>query len=253
MNFNVLRFDSIDSTNSEALRHARLNAEEGLCIVARQQTAGRGRQGRMWISPKDAGLFLSVVLRPKLEARLLPLITLASAISVYDALAGLWLAPDIKWPNDILVKEKKTCGILAETAETDRGLAVVVGIGINLNSDSFPSELANTATSLEAELGRAVSSSDIEEPLLKSFDLWYGRLCEPDGDQVIVSEWARRSTYFQGKKVRAALSSGNVTGVTEGLEPNGALRIRAEDGTLTIVQAGDVEQLRTATNSHIDL
>src|SRR5678815_1625350 len=89
MHFNILRFDSVDSTNTEALTHARLGADEGLCIVARQQTAGRGRQGRTWVSPMGAGLYLSTVLRPKLEAKLLPLITLAAAVAVHDTLAEI--------------------------------------------------------------------------------------------------------------------------------------------------------------------
>jgi birA, biotin-[acetyl-CoA-carboxylase] ligase region len=144
MNFTVRYFDSIDSTNTAALKQARTGADEGLCIVARQQTAGRGRQGRVWTSPPDAGLYLSIVLRPTPEAQQLPLITLASAVAVFDTLGQLDIDADIKWPNDILVDEKKICGILAETTETERGFAVVVGIGINLTSHNFPSELTDT-------------------------------------------------------------------------------------------------------------
>ena len=161
MNFTVLRFDSIDSTNTEALRQARLGAGEGLCIVARRQTAGRGRHGRMWSSPKDAGLYLSVILRPAMEARFLPLLTLGAAVAVSDTLSELGVEPDIKWPNDIFVNEKKICGILAESTDTDDGLAVVVGIGINLTSKKFPNDIRN-ATSLEDESGET-SAADVEE------------------------------------------------------------------------------------------
>ena len=119
MNFTILRFDEIDSTNTEALNQARRGADEGLCVVARRQTAGRGRHGRTWISEKDAGLFFSVVLRPAIETRLLPLVTLMSAVAVHDALETLYeIDCDIKWVNDIHVAGKKICGILAETAET---------------------------------------------------------------------------------------------------------------------------------------
>src|SRR3954463_15424461 len=154
MKFTILRFDSIDSTNTEALKQAHLGADEGLCVIAKQQTAGRGRQGRVWISPKDSGLYISVVLRPLIEAKYVSLITLTAAVAVFDALAEMGLEPDIKWPNDILINEKKICGILAETINTDKGFAVVVGIGINVSSANFPPELVDTATSLEAELGR---------------------------------------------------------------------------------------------------
>src|SRR5690349_6586261 len=99
MNFTILRFNSVDSTNLEALRQARLGVDEGTCIIARQQTAGRGRRGRIWVSPMDAGFYCSIILRPHLEADRLPLITLAIAVAVYDTLVELGLRPDIKWPN----------------------------------------------------------------------------------------------------------------------------------------------------------
>ncbi len=152
MNINVLTFDTLDSTNTEALKQARLGADEGLCIVASEQTAGRGRHGRTWVSEKDAGLYFSIVLRPKLETKFLPLITLMTGVAVHDTLQEYGLKPDIKWVNDILVNEKKISGILAETAETSRGLAVIVGVGINIRSANYPDEIADTATSIEEQL-----------------------------------------------------------------------------------------------------
>src|SRR3990170_1198552 len=100
MNINLLTFDAIDSTNIEALKQARLGADEGVCIVARQQTAGRGRHGRVWVSEKDAGLYFSIVLRPKIQTQYLPLITLMAGIAVHDTLAEFGIAADIKWVND---------------------------------------------------------------------------------------------------------------------------------------------------------
>src|SRR4051812_28356223 len=125
MNFSIVRFDTLDSTNREAADQARRGADEGLCVVARQQTAGRGRHGRVWISEAESGLYLSVVLRPKVEARLMTLITLMAGVAVYDALEGLSIEPDIKWPNDVLVADRKISGILAETIDTPHGVAVV--------------------------------------------------------------------------------------------------------------------------------
>lgn len=244
MNFTIIRFDSIASTNIEALKHARLKADEGLCVIARQQNAGRGRHGRSWISPKDAGLYLSVVLRPKIEIKFLTLITLAAAVAVYDTLEKFGLKPDIKWPNDVLINEKKVCGILAEMVETELGLAVVVGIGINIPDKSFPPELADTATSVAAELRRQVSIFAIEELLLPNIDQWYFRLQEPSGHSSIIDAWAARSTFFRGKEVRVTVNDDSIVGITDGLEPNGALRVKQVDGNVILIQAGDVERLR---------
>src|SRR5919112_1524101 len=111
----ILRFDSLPSTNTEAARQASLGAREGLCVVAREQTAGRGRRQRAWASPKDAGLYFSVVLRPALDAADWPLLTLAAALAARDALGDACaLDADIKWPNDLLAGGRKLCGILAE-------------------------------------------------------------------------------------------------------------------------------------------
>jgi len=244
MNFSVLRFDEINSTNTEAVRQARLGAAEGICIIATQQTAGRGRQGRSWISPKDAGLYLSILLRPTIESRYLPLITLASAVAVHDVVQGLGLAADIKWPNDVLINDKKVSGILSEAVETDRGLAVIVGIGINVKPDSFPGELSDSATSIESEAGNAVTFFELESALTEQFGKWYENLCGTGGPACIIKEWMRRSTYASGKNVRVTLANETITGVTDGLEQNGALRVRKDDGETVLVQAGDVERIR---------
>jgi BirA family biotin operon repressor/biotin-[acetyl-CoA-carboxylase] ligase len=243
MNFTILRFDTIDSTNTEALKQARAGADEGLCIVARQQTAGRGRHGRTWISAKDAGLYCSIVLRLKIETRYLPLITLMIGVSVCDTLAELGLRPDIKWVNDILIGEKKIAGILAETAETNRGLAVVVGIGINLKPSNFPPEIVNAVTSIETETGRYTASDELLASLTSFLDYFYKILQDDAGPETIRREWQRRSTYFSGKSVRVRLENETITGTTDGLEDNGALRIKTAGG-IRIVQAGDVETLR---------
>ena len=252
MNFTILRFDSIDSTNLEALKQARLGVDEGTCIVARQQTAGRGRRGRTWVSPMDAGFYFSIILRPHLKADRLPLITLAIAVAVYDTLVELGLKPDIKWPNDILVREKKICGILAETTETNRGFAVIAGIGINLDSRNFPDEIADTATSMADELKSTVTSSTLlttlEETLLKFITYWYELLQKSAGDRSVLQAWTSRSTYGRNKPVRVTLSDGSITGTTDGLEPNGSLRVITADGSTHNIQAGDVERLREGTD-----
>jgi BirA family transcriptional regulator, biotin operon repressor / biotin---[acetyl-CoA-carboxylase] ligase len=260
MNLTILTLDSIDSTNTEALKQARQGADEGLCIVARQQTAGRGRRGRTWVSEKDAGLYFSIVLRPKIETKYLTLITLIAGIAVHATLQELGLKPDIKWVNDILVNEKKISGILAETTETGAGLAVIVGIGINLRSTKLPVEIADIATSVEESIvgsspyeggvegvspdGMALSSQLIEA-LTKHLANFYEILNSECGPAMIIDEWSRRSSYFSEKPVRVVLENETITGITDGLEANGALRVKGSNGQITIVQAGDVQQLRS--------
>lgn len=245
MNITVISYDAIGSTNTEALRHARLGAEEGLCIVARRQTAGRGRYGRTWVSEKDAGLYFSIVLRPKLEPQFLPLITLMTGVAVHDMLREYGLTPDIKWVNDIHVDEKKICGILAETAETKEGIAVVVGVGVNLTSANFPPEIAETATSVERIVGLRIAPEDAADALSGFLTYFYQMLTGPGGTAAIIDEWRKRSTYYSGKHVRVITGGETITGTTDGLEPNGALRVKRNDGTLVVIQAGDVERLRT--------
>jgi BirA family transcriptional regulator, biotin operon repressor / biotin---[acetyl-CoA-carboxylase] ligase len=245
MNFTILRFDTIDSTNTEALNQARRGAEEGLCVVARRQTAGRGRHGRVWISDEDAGIYFSVVLRPRVETRFLPLLTLTAAIAVHDALEQLHsIDCDIKWANDVHVGGKKICGILAETCETAKGLAIVVGIGVNLKSSNFPPEIATVATSVEAETGRAPDAEKLLEVLTKRLAHFYEIFQAENGAEKIRDEWTRRSSYAFGKTVRVALENETFHGTTRGIEENGALRVETATGEIRIVAAGDVTNLR---------
>lgn len=246
VNLTLLNFDTIDSTNTEALKQARLGAEEGLCIVARRQTAGRGRHGRPWVSEKDAGLYFSIVLRPEIEMQFLTLLTLMAGVAVHDALVEFGIEPDIKWVNDLHVREKKICGILTETTDTNSGLAVIVGIGVNLTSANFPPEIADTATSMLEEVAKKVIPDELSAAITRYLGYFYSVLSGDNGRAVMIEEWRRRSSYFSGKRVKVLMDGETVTGVTDGLEPNGALRLRKDDDSVLIVQAGDVERLRPA-------
>jgi len=241
----ILRYDSLPSTNTEAARGAARGAAEGLCVVAREQTEGRGRRERVWISPPDAGLYFSIILRPRFEMRAWPLITLMCALAVADALLEACnLETDIKWPNDIYARGRKVCGILAETVETPAGRAVVVGIGVNLKRDAFPQELRGLATSVEQETGRA---PDAEE-LLRSLTLFIARrydvLHQTGGAQEILKEYAARSSYADGRHVRVALGDETIEGITRGLAGDGALLVETETGEIRRVHAGDVTAVR---------
>lgn len=246
MNFNILRFDRIESTNTEAVNQARRGADEGLCIVAREQTAGRGRHGRTWISEKDAGLYFSVVLRPKIEIRFLPLITLTAAVAVHDAIEEIYkIDGDIKWANDIHIGGKKICGILAETCETSKGLAVVVGIGINLKSADFPPEIVEIATSIEVETGKMPDAENLLQNLTRFLAIFYDILQTPQGAKKIRQDWIKRSSYAFGKNVKVWLETETIDGITRGIEENGALRVELDSGEIRVIHAGNVENLRT--------
>jgi BirA family biotin operon repressor/biotin-[acetyl-CoA-carboxylase] ligase len=246
VNFTILRFDSIGSTNEEALREARVGAPEGLCIMAREQTAGRGRQGRSWVSEKDAGIYCSLVLRPKIELSLLPLITLMTAVAVHDALEKMFpIECDIKWVNDILVNEKKICGILTETAETEQGLAVIVGIGINLKNSNFPPEIAETTTSIEKETGIVPQTEAVLQGLIENLQVIYQQFTSENGDNYVRREWIKSSGFAFGKTVKVKTANETIVGTTRGIEFNGALRVETQNGEIRIIHAGDVEQART--------
>jgi BirA family transcriptional regulator, biotin operon repressor / biotin---[acetyl-CoA-carboxylase] ligase len=246
----ILRFDSLPSTNLEASKRAIEGAPEGLCIVASEQTAGRGRLERRWISPKNAGLYFSIILRPRMDQNVWPLLTLMAGVAVHDALLdSCGLTTDIKWPNDILANGRKLCGILSETVETSIGRAVVVGIGINLTSKAFPSELDQVATSIETASGEPPDLEVLLDALVCALDDQYQDLQQPMGPEEMVKRWSAYSSYGEGKQVEVTDSNETYTGVTRGLERDGALRVETGGGEIRIVRAGDVASLRSSEAS----
>jgi BirA family transcriptional regulator, biotin operon repressor / biotin---[acetyl-CoA-carboxylase] ligase len=244
----IIRFDSLPSTNDEAARQALRGAAEGLCIVAREQTAGRGRLQRTWISPPGAGLYFSIVLRPRIVTDAWTLLPLMAGLAVHDSLLDACdLQTDIKWPNDILADGRKLGGILAETVETDSGRAVIIGIGVNITSRAFPSELRGVATSIEEAGGQTIDAETLLQSLIESLVARYELLQSSRGPEEIRSRWTKRSSYAEGKRVQVAGSSESFDGVTRGLESDGALRVETDAGEIRIVHAGDVTFVRAAS------
>ncbi|MGI8566568.1 MAG: biotin--[acetyl-CoA-carboxylase] ligase [Pyrinomonadaceae bacterium] len=241
----ILRFDSLPSTNTEAARQATVGAPEGLCVVAREQTEGRGRLGRGWASPPDAGLYFSIVLRPRLGMEMWPLLSLMAAIAASDALRETCgVDSDIKWPNDIHAGGRKLCGILAETVETSQSRAAVLGIGINLTNAGFPEEVRAVATSIEELTDAKPDAETILGALLNALDECYARLHAAGGAEETLRGWMRRSSYAEGKRVTVSLGAEIFVGTTRGLAEDGALRVETSDGQIKIVRAGDVTALR---------
>lgn len=242
----VLRYESLPSTNTEVARLAGEGAEEGLAVVADEQSAGRGRLQRAWSSPKGAGLYFSILLRPTLAPDRWSLITFAAALATGDALLeAASVQTDIKWPNDLLANERKICGILAEAIETPSGRAVVLGIGINLTQQAFPDELVTIATSVANESGRPAEREAILGALLQALTRWYSLLQEPDGAEKITAAWSSRSSWAKGKLVQVTNGAETLQGHTRGIEHDGALRLETAQG-VQLIRAGDVTSVRPA-------
>jgi BirA family biotin operon repressor/biotin-[acetyl-CoA-carboxylase] ligase len=243
----VIRYESLPSTNTEVARLAAEGAAEGLCVVADEQTAGRGRLQRSWLSPKGAGLYFSALLRPSMPVNQWSLITFMAALAVSDALRDACeLKTDIKWPNDLLAGERKICGILAEAIETEKGRAVVVGIGINLTKDAFPPNLNEVAISVEEATTKRPDREVLLAALLRAFSSRYLLLQENGGQQQTLEAWASRSSFAKGKRVKVTNGNEVVTGITGGVESDGALRVETDTDGVRIIRAGDVTSLRTS-------
>jgi len=241
----VLRFDSVESTNDVAREMAGRAGNEGTVIVAREQTAGKGRQGRSWFSPPDAGLYFSVILGPDLSPSSLPFISLAAAVCVAEILISEYsLQPDLKWPNDVLLGGKKVCGILLESAtEADTVQYAVLGIGVNLRRfGPAPEEIRHSSTTLLDETGGLVSPDRLLAALIESLDRWCEKaVADPER---VVGRWQELSSWAEGCAVRVTYSSGALEGITRGLARGGALIVESRDGRMHEVVSGDVSLRR---------
>ena len=237
----IHHFYSIDSTMSEASRLAAKGAPEGTLIVAEEQTSGRGRFGRHWHSERATGLYCTLVLRPSVPPAVAPVLTLVVGVALAEAIQDVsQIAVDLRWPNDAMIHEKKCAGILIEmTAEPLRVSHLLVGIGINVNTRQIPAELAEEATSLLLQAGHAVSRLELLISVLKRLEHYYNRFLE-HGAADLIKRFEEISSYARGRRVRVADGANVVSGVTEGLTPEGILLIRREDGRIEKVLAGQV-------------
>jgi BirA family biotin operon repressor/biotin-[acetyl-CoA-carboxylase] ligase len=239
----VYHFFKTSSTNAVAFELGQAGEPHGAVVVAEEQSAGRGRAGRSWHSEKTSGVYLSVLLRPPLSPMHAPLITLLTGLALRDAiLEEIGLAPDLRWPNDLLLAGKKCCGILSEMhAEPDRVHFLVVGIGVNVNHASLPAEIAGLATSLRMVTGRTHSRLQLVVRLLRRLDTYYNLLLA-EGPEPIVRRFTEVSSFARGKRVRISTPAESYMGVTEGLGPHGLLRVRRDDSRLETVISGDVAE-----------
>ncbi len=235
------RFAALDSTMREAAERAQDGAAEGTVIVAGEQSAGRGRLGRSWHSEPGAGLYLSVILRPEVAAKQAPALTLALGLGVAEGIEKI--APvtcDLRWPNDVMIGEKKCAGILVEmTSADERVCYVIAGIGINLNHRSLPRDLRRSATSLRIETGEEFDAGKALSTILAGCERYYDRFAAR-GSAPIIEAFTRRSSYARGKRVVIEGAGPRRVGTTAGLDPSGVLMIETESGEKELVLAGSV-------------
>jgi len=235
--------DSIDSTNRLAADLAREGAPEGVVVAADHQTAGRGRLDRRWEAPPGSSLLMSMLFRPPRSVTHLNLVNAAAGIAASDAcneVAGF--RPLLKWPNDVVVDDRKLAGILAEVV----GQAVVVGIGLNVNWPSpLPPELADTATAANLVAGREVDRVALFVRLLERLDEHYGALCEPGGWRGVLLNY-RRLCATLGRQVRVELPGDElVEGKAVEVAVDGHLLVEVDGGrALRRIGVGDVVHLR---------
>lgn len=232
----VIWLETTGSTMIDAARLAASGCPSGTAVVADEQTAGQGRQGRSWHSERASGLYVSIVLRLPLPADDTAVLTLALGLATAEAIARTAdLACDLRWPNDVLLEEKKCAGILVQSA---RG-AFIAGIGINVNHTAFPEDLASSATSLRLVSGREHSRPLLLKNLLVAVDSFAKMLVE-GGKEPVLRMFSRASSYVRGRQVVVEQGGSALRGVTEGLNPAGFLLLRQEDGATTVVRAGGV-------------
>lgn len=237
-------FDEVGSTNDIALRAAERGAAEGYVFIAGAQTAGRGRLGRSWHSPAEAGLYVSTIVRRRALA---PWITLAGGVAVAQGIReATGLPVQLKWPNDVVAvtgtafrSRRKLAGILAEASSGADGIQyIVLGFGVNLRSSAFPPDLEGRAGSLEGELGRPVNGGAVLASTLAALN----RVTEDviaSGPAALLSEWLRLSPSAEGCGVEWDGPEGTRSGVSAGIDPDGALRVLTSEGLERIV-SGEV-------------
>ena len=238
----IHHFHTLDSTNSKAYQLALDGAEEGEVVISESQEKGRGRLGRQWFSPPFLNLYLSVILRPKIPPHQASLITLMAAVATADAIQKFsGLLPLIKWPNDILLRDRKIAGLLNEIhSEMDRIHFVILGIGVNLNLDKrkFSKEFGAGATSLKIEMGQAISRKIFLQTLLQELEKWY-TIFMKEGSALILEAWRDRA-HIKGRRVKVTSFGKALTGVAVDIDSDGALILETMGGERERVVAGDI-------------
>ncbi len=237
----VVYLESVDSTNNHAKILAETGAVEGTLVVADEQTGGRGRRGRSWCTPKGSTIAMSLILRPKIRPELASMVTLIMGLAAAEALREICqVEAGLKWPNDVVIHGKKVCGILTEMSAEMSGIHyLVIGTGINTGIREFPEELSDKATSLVLETGKQISRAVLIAECLKKFEKYYGWFLKT-GDLTFLKEKYEALLLNKGKQVRVLEPGREYQGSCLGINEKGELLVKKEDGSISVVYAGEV-------------
>lgn len=239
---NIIKLGTVDSTNTVAMELAERGAEHGTVVVAENQTKGRGRMGRTWVSPPGGNIYMSVILMPDIQLRDATLLTIMAGVACCRALRDITGLPvEIKWPNDLMVSGKKLGGMLTEVkSNAGKIVLAIIGIGINVNvpMKDFPPEVRGIATSIRNETAKEHSAAGLIALLLNELDRWVSIL-DKDGRESVLDEW-RRLTTMLGKSVRVTLGDETLTGIAEDVDEQGMLILRLPSGIYRKINAGDL-------------
>lgn len=238
----IIYFSSVDSTNAYARRIGEEGAQDGTLVIADEQTAGRGRWGRHWVTPPKTAIAFTLLLRPDLPPSHISMVTLVMGLAVCNAIHQLYDLPvGIKWPNDVVIGGKKVCGILTEmSAEMDGVHYIVIGVGINTNLTSFPDQIRDVATSLQLQLGHPVDRAEVLVKVIELFEEYYEKF-EKDGDLRSLQDIYNEELLNRNQKVRVLDPYGEYTGIALGIDHEGQLLVkRDDDGSTVRVWSGEV-------------
>ncbi len=235
-----LCFDTLESTNDYGKILSEKQKVHGTLIVADTQTAGKGRRGRVWQSPKGSSVSMSLCLEPKLPTERAAGLTLVMALSVASAIEEVTGEKAmIKWPNDVVLNGKKICGILTEMFLRERDYVVIIGVGINVNILEFPPEIRNIATSLCLECGEKISREDLMKATMKHFESFYEKY-EVSGDFSLLKGQYEKRLVNRNSQVRVLDPKEPFEGIAKGIDELGNLLVLCEDGQLKSVCSGEV-------------
>ncbi len=235
----VIFFETIDSTN-DFLKYHKEELEDNTLVVAKRQMKGRGRRTREFVSD-EGGLYFSFLTKNNMEMKEVAFVTSIAAVAVHEALCDLGVPTKIKWPNDIILKDKKLCGILTEmVTDMEQSNQIIIGIGINV-SNQFPKELSMIATSL-SENGYQIEEVTLLQKIFERFDEFYNLFLE--GNTLKALEILRENSYLFGKQIRFLKENTEYTGTVTGIEENGNLTVETEDGECVFLNSGEVTILK---------
>lgn len=242
MGRNIVHFETIDSTNTKAKELAAEGQPGGTVIISEEQTQGKGRLGRNWTSPKNKGIWMSIILRPDIDPIKVCMVTQVAAAAVVKAIEEIGIEGYIKWPNDIVVQGKKVCGILTEmSGELDKVNYVILGIGINVNLEkrNFSGELKDIATSLKIEKGKSINRKDLVAKILNNFENLYESFVK-QGDIEKSLDICRERSILLGKKIQIILRNEVIKAKAITIDEEGRLVVRGQDGKEEKIISGEV-------------